>query len=276
METVGLVGVGAMGSALLARLRLANKTVQAFDIDERARTAAADAGAQIVGSPAEAARGASKVHVFVRTDEEVVDAVLSETGVLSGAEPGAILLLHSTTLPETTRWVADAAAKKSVHVLDVPITSVPGRVREGKAALLVGGPDSIVADVRDYLNSLGRVVYHFGPLGSGNIAKLAKNAMNAVERIMFSEMVRLAAAGGLDVRQFLDMLHEEHHGSVVSNWQNAVTLTDAGPAMRPVTNLLNKDLPLAAELARTINLELPVTQQAAAEGQLLIEAWSRR
>lgn len=274
-QTVALIGVGAMGSALLERLRLAQKQVRAYDIAALARTAAADAGAEIFASPAEAARSATMIHVFVRTDDEVLEAVCGKDGALAGAEPGAVLMLHSTILPGTTRLVADAAVEKHVRVLDVPITSVPARVRKGQAAFLVGGPNELVAEVRSYLETIGGVVYHFGPLGSGNVAKLAKNAMNAVERVMFAEMLRMAVTAGLDARRFLDMLRAEHHGSAVSDWEKVVTLKDSGPVMRPVTNLLNKDLPLAAEYARTINLDLPVTRQAAAEGQILIEAWTR-
>jgi 3-hydroxyisobutyrate dehydrogenase-like beta-hydroxyacid dehydrogenase len=273
-ETVGLIGVGAMGSALLERLHKAGRRVQAYDISKDAIERAASVGALIVGSPAAATRGASKVHVFVRTDDEAVDVALGSGGVLSSAVPGTVLFLHSTILPKTSVHIAEAGARTGVDVLDVPITSVPSRVREGKGAMLIGGSETTFAAVHDYLKLLASNIYYFGPVGSGNTAKLAKNAINAVERIIFSEMLRLAIAGGLHPREFLNMLRAEHHGSVVTEWEKAVTLKPSGPLMRPVTNLLNKDIGQTAQLARDLGLDLPIAQLAASEGRALLETWT--
>jgi 3-hydroxyisobutyrate dehydrogenase-like beta-hydroxyacid dehydrogenase len=272
-EVVGLIGVGAMGSALLEQLLKAGKSVQAYDVSQEALARATADGAKAVNSPAEAAKGASKIHVFVRTDEEATDAAMGSAGVLAGAVPGAVLFLHSTILPKTTLLIAQAAAKARVEVIDAPITSVPSRVRAGQAAMLVGGAEATFASVEAHLRQLAASVYYFGPLGSGNIAKLTKNAINAVERVVFSEMLRLAVAGGLQPRDFLEMLRAEHHGSVVSEWEKAVTLKPSGPLMRPVTNLLNKDLGQTSELADDLGLDLPVTRVAAVEGRALLKMW---
>lgn len=274
-ETVGLIGVGAMGSALLERLRKAGHSVQAYDIVPQAVEAAVKAGARAAASPAAAATGASKVHVFVRTDEEVEAVTLGKDGALAGMTKGALLILHSTILPQTTKRVAEQAARRGVDVIDVPITSVPPRVRDGKAAMLVGGPAAIVERERAYLQSLGGAVYVMGPLGSGNVAKLAKNAMNAAERVIFAEMLRLATEGGLKPQTFLDMIKAEHHGSVVSDWHKALELDGDVVAMKPVSNLLDKDLPLAAELGRQLSLDLTATTQAANTGRKLLAAWTQ-
>jgi 3-hydroxyisobutyrate dehydrogenase-like beta-hydroxyacid dehydrogenase len=251
----------------------AGASVQAYDVSPEALVRAMADGAKAVTSPAEAAKGASKIHVFVRTDEEAKDATMGSAGVLAGAAPGTVLFLHSTILPKTTLLIAQAAAKAQVAVIDAPITSVPSRVRAGKAAMLVGGAEATFASVEAHLKQLAASVYYFGPLGSGNVAKLTKNAINAVERVVFSEMLRLAVAGGLQPRDFLEMLRAEHHGSVVSEWEKAVTLKPSGPLMRPVTNLLNKDLGQTSELADDLGLDLPVTRVAAVEGRALLKMW---
>ena len=108
---VALVGVGNMGSALLERLLAAGAKVSAFDIKDSAMQAARERGAQTVASPAEAARGAKIIHVFVYDDQGVFDATFGEEGVLAGAGEAAIVILHSTILPATTRRVARTPAQ---------------------------------------------------------------------------------------------------------------------------------------------------------------------
>lgn len=87
-KTVGLVGVGKMGRALLERLILSGAKVRAFDIKDSAMQAAREGGAETVASSAEAARGAAIVHVFVHNDQEIFDATLGENGVLAGVDKG--------------------------------------------------------------------------------------------------------------------------------------------------------------------------------------------
>lgn len=274
-EIVGLVGVGAMGQALLARMLLIDRKVQAYDVSDAAISAAREQGATIVTSPAAAAHNAQYVHVFVNTDKQVFDATLGDNGVIAGASERAIIFLHSTTLPETTRRVSAAAVKKGVRVLDAPITSVPRRVRDGASAYLVGGPEDEVSTARSYLESLGGKVYHFGPLGSGNIAKLAKNLANGAARVVLAESVKIVEAGGLDGRQFLEMMEAEEYASLTKQWKKIFSFDTGRAALRSATNIFNKDVHLAAEFARSLSLDAPLTQGTARTATKWVKAWSR-
>lgn len=271
---VGLVGVGKMGSALLARLDLAGNRVKAYDIAETAMDAAREAGAETVASAADAARGVPFVHVFVHSDEEVIDATMGPKGVLKGAAAGTLVFLHSTIMPETTHRVAEAAAKQDVDVLDATVTSVPRRVRTGEATFLVGGPEDVVAVARPHLESLGKAVYHFGPRGTGNIAKLAKNLTNAVERVMLSETLQIVEAGGLDVEQFLEMARSVDGGSLIGHWEKNFIVEDGHAIHRPAAGLFNKDVPHVAKLAESLHLDTPVTRGTAETAARWIKAWA--
>lgn len=265
-EQVGLIGVGAMGKALLARLRVAGKQVQAYDVAEAALQAARDGGATAMGSAAAAAQGAAFTHVIVRSDAEIIEAVLGRDGVLAGAAPGSLLLLHSTILPTTTRHIAAAAAKRGIKVLDAPITAVPAKVQAGDAAFLVGGAEDVVRSAREHLQSLGKTVYHFGPLGAGNVAKLVKNLTNGAERVMIAQALMLAEAGGVDVRQMIEVMRAEDHGSIIHNWEKAFSIDNGRVGLKGGANIFNKDLPLAAALAEIYQLDLGVIREAAAAG----------
>ncbi len=270
---VGLIGVGAMGSALLERLKLADKAVKAFDIADSAMAAAREGGAETVGSSAEAATGVPCVHVFVRTGDEVLDATLGAGGVLKGAEPGTVVFLHSTINPATTQQVAEAAAKIDVTVLDAPVTAVPRKVRAGSTVFLLGGDEDAVAAHRHHLEPLGAEIIRFGPLGAGNVAKIAKNLINAAERVLLTEVMEIAASGGLDVARFMEMAVAEDGGSAISRWERAIAIVDNHPVAKPASNILDKDVVLAGELVDQFGLEAPITRGAAATAASWVAAW---
>jgi 3-hydroxyisobutyrate dehydrogenase-like beta-hydroxyacid dehydrogenase len=253
-----------MGSALLERLKIAGKEVKAYDIAEDRRKAAAEEGAEAVASPAAAARGAACIHVFVRTDAQVLDAVLGAGGILEGADEGAVVFLHPTIRPGTTQQIAAEAAKQGVTVLDAAVTAVPAKVRAGDAIFLVGGDDDTVAAHRHHLEPLGAEVIHFGPLGAGNTAKIAKNLINAAERIILFEALEIAAAGGLDLGKFIKAAMAADHGSTISRWDRSLEIVDNHPVAKLIGNIFTKDIVLAGELVENLDVPAPMTRGAAA------------
>jgi 3-hydroxyisobutyrate dehydrogenase-like beta-hydroxyacid dehydrogenase len=259
-----LVGFGGMGAALMERLKIAGKSVKVYDVAEDRMALAREEGAEPVDSPAAAAAGAGCVHVFVRTGDQAVDAVLGDNGILQGADEGIVVFLHATIGPWTTKQIAAEAAKQGVTVLDAPVTSVPRKVRAGGAIFLLGGSDEDVAAHRHHLEPLSAQVIHFGPLGSGNVAKISKNLINAAERVVLAEVMEIASAGGLDLPRFMEMAVAADNGSTVSRWERAIDIVDNRPVSNLAGNIFTKDIVLAGELAENLGLNAPVTQSAAA------------
>jgi 3-hydroxyisobutyrate dehydrogenase/2-hydroxy-3-oxopropionate reductase len=272
-ETVGLIGTGAMGSALLTRINLAGRVAQAYDVNPEAVARAAEAGAKPAASPAEAASGVETVHVFVRTDEEVRDVMVGANGVLEGAGEGTLVLLHSTIMPATTRRMAAAAGGRGVTAIDAPVTAIPRVVAAGDAVWLVGGPDEAVARARPQLEALGKAVWHFGPVGAGNVAKIAKNFINAAERVVLAETLNMVEAGGLDLATFLEMAVAEDGGSTLSRWERAFELVGNHARPRPASNLMNKDVGLAARLAEVEGVPTPLAHIAADTAAVWVAGW---
>lgn len=275
-ERVALIGVGAMGRALLPRLLAAGKKVQAYDIAPAALDAARKAGAVVADSPAAAAKDTCYVHVLVASDDETIQTVLGDNGVLAGAAPGALILLHGTVLPTTTRRIADGAAERNVDVIDAPITAVPKQLEKGKAAFMVGGPDNLVRDAEAYLLQIGEAVHHYGPLGSGNVAKLARAMLNAGERVLLAEILATVEAGGLDPRQFLQIEAAAGRPSKLSLWEDIFVFENGRAHHRPATNLFNKDVLLAAKLAESYGLTAPLSQGAAKTAMQWVAEWARQ
>jgi 3-hydroxyisobutyrate dehydrogenase len=269
MEKVGLVGVGAMGSALLERLNLAGARPVVYDIDPVALEAARARGAGVANSAAEVAAASTIVDVVVRTDDEVMNCTTAKGGVLEGASPGTLVILHSTILPQTTRKVAEAAGMRNVRVIDACMLGVPRAVRAGDLIFVVGGSKEDVERAQPHLLRMGKKVIHMGGAGAGNTAKLIKNLTSGAETLMMHEALQLGEAEGLKFPQVLEMLQQVESGRLLDRWQRVFDPSLAHLTPHIGTNVFDKDVPLAGELARQSGLDLPIIKQLAAASKRL-------
>jgi 3-hydroxyisobutyrate dehydrogenase-like beta-hydroxyacid dehydrogenase len=269
MNPVGIVGVGAMGSAFVERFHKAGLQTVVYDVSQAAMDAAVAQGAQAANSPADVARKSEITGVMVLNDEQVLDSVLGKDGVLEGMSPDKILLLHSTIHPRTTRKVAEFAREHGVQVADACITGRPWVVRAGDAVCILGAPDELVPTIEPHLRHLAKVVFHMGPVGCGNSAKIVKNMITASERLVIGEGLRVAEAAGISYVKLLELMRAAEHEPVVEKWEES--FDPSGASSTPVGSqvLFEKDVPLAEELAKDLGVEAPIIRELAAAGRKL-------
>jgi 3-hydroxyisobutyrate dehydrogenase-like beta-hydroxyacid dehydrogenase len=260
MEKIGFVGTGAMGSALLSRLKMASVVATAFDIAPQAMDAARAEGAQTLASAKAVAQASTIIDVVVRTDQEVLECVLGNDGVLEGAAPGSLVLLHSTIRPTTTKTVAHAAADKRVNVIDACMTAVPHMVRQGGLTFLVGGQKAFFDRAKPHLLMMGRDAVHMGPLGCGNVTKLFKNMVTASEALIVYEALQIAKAGGVSYKAALDVMQKTKSQHILDRWETRYDISGGELKFDPGSNLYDKDLPLAAEVGKSLGADIPVVE----------------
>jgi 3-hydroxyisobutyrate dehydrogenase-like beta-hydroxyacid dehydrogenase len=266
MENIGFVGTGAMGSALLSRLKLAKVKALAFDIAASGMAAARAEGAEIAPSAKAVAQASTLVDVVVRTDQEILDCMLGRDGVLEGAAPGSLVLLHSTIRPTTTKKVAEAAADKRVNVIDACMTAVPNVVRQGGLTFLVGGQKVFFERAKPHLLSMAKDAVHMGPLGCGNVTKLFKNMVTASEALVVYEALQIARATGIDCRAAIEVMQRTKSANILDRWETRFDFSGGELKFNPGTNLYDKDLPLAAEVGKSIGADIPVVEALAKLG----------
>jgi 3-hydroxyisobutyrate dehydrogenase-like beta-hydroxyacid dehydrogenase len=266
MEKIGFVGTGAMGSALLSRLKLTNVSALAFDIAPRALQAARSEGAEAASSGKAVAQACTMIDVVVRTDQEVLQCVLGNDGILEGAAPGSLILLHSTIRPTTTKKVAEAAADKRVNVIDACMTAVPSVVRQGGLTFLVGGQKAFFERAKPHLLKMAKDAVHMGPLGCGNVTKLFKNMVTASEALVVYEALQIAKAGGVSYKAALDVMQKTKSQHILDRWDTRYEFSSGELKFISGTNLYDKDLPLAAEVGKTLGAEIPVVEALAKLG----------
>jgi 3-hydroxyisobutyrate dehydrogenase-like beta-hydroxyacid dehydrogenase len=266
MEKIGFVGTGAMGSALLSRLKLAHIKALAFDIAPAALEAARAEGAEIASSAKAVAQVSTIIDVVVRTDQEVLDCMLRRDGLLEGAAPGALVLLHSTIRPTTTKKVAEAAADKRVNVIDACMTAVPRVVRQGDLTFLVGGQKVFFERAKPHLLKMAKDAVYMGPLGCGNVTKLFKNMVTASEGLIVYEALQIAKAAGIDYRAALDVMQKTKSANILERWESRYEISGGELKFNAGANLYDKDLPLAAEVGKSFGAEIPVVEALATLG----------
>lgn len=254
-----MIGIGAMGRALLERLKLSGILPAVYDVYPPSLDAARSLGAFIAPSAAAVGRASTIVDIVVRTDRDAFDCVTGKEGLLEGAAPETLVLLHSTLHPKTTRELAEIASRQSVHVVDACMTGVPSVVREGNLSFLVGGPSELVERARPHLLKMGKRVFHMGGLGAGNVAKAVKNLVAEAQAVILREAIQIGEAAGISPRAALEMIGEVLRDQAECRFDPSLAEPGAGAGK----STFSRAIPLVAELARDCGLDLPITAQVA-------------
>ena len=195
---IGFVGIGMMGKPMAVNLLKAGHNVTVVNRSQGKVQELAGMGATPGGSPADAARGAEVVGLCLVGDAVVESVLCGEDGVLAGAEPGTIVLDHSTVHPEFARHMEEACAAQGVTYLDAPVSGTGDVAWGGRLTVMVGGDAAAFERTRPALDAVSANARYMGPVGSGNMAKLLNNMVKDINQLGVLETFVLGAKQGLD------------------------------------------------------------------------------
>jgi 3-hydroxyisobutyrate dehydrogenase len=215
--TVGFVGLGNIGQPMTRALLRAGLQVAALDTTpEKAEPCVAE-GARAVTRPVDLA-GCAVVALAV-PDDDAVEGVLCESGLLTALASDAIVIVHSTILPATARRLAGVAGERGIGLLDAPVSGGAERALAGELTVMVGGEAAVVERARPLLDAVGSDVRHVGPSGAGSAVKLANQLMMLSALAGVHEALDLARAYDVDDRVVLDAVATSTGDSwVTRNW----------------------------------------------------------
>ncbi len=255
MRTVGLVGLGLLGSALASRMLGAGMRVVGFDLEAERRQQLVAAGGEAAESAALVARQCDVV-VLSLPDSNVVAKVI---GVLEGElRSGMIIVDTSTGDPLATEALAAQLAECGIAYLDATIGGSSTQVYEGTAMVMVGGSPGAVEAAGEVLGCFGRQMFHVGPAGSGARMKLVVNLVLGLNRAVLAEGLTLAGALGLDLAAALEVLRGSPAYSTVMDTKGVKMLRgDFAPQARLSQHL--KDVRLMLAAAERTGTELPLS-----------------
>jgi 2-hydroxy-3-oxopropionate reductase len=253
---VTVLGTGIMGAPMAARLADAGMAVTTWN-----RTVARAAVPGTIPAPeAIAAVRNADVVVCMLSSGPVCDAVLlGEAGVIAAMQSGAVLVVMSSIPVETARAQAEAARACDVDYVDAPVSGGEVGAKAGTLSIMAGGDAAVVERLMPVFTALGRPT-HVGPVGCGQLAKLANQLIVATTICAVAEALTLAAAGGADPRKVREALLGGFADSTILNLHGLRMVerrfAPGGPARYQL-----KDTSTALGLARDLGLTLPVAAQ---------------
>jgi 3-hydroxyisobutyrate dehydrogenase len=205
METIGFVGLGRMGQAMVGRLLAAGFPVVVYNRTEAKAAEVLERGARWVASPQALANEAAIVLTILTDDRAVEHVFTGEQGLLSGEVAGKVLVEMSTIRTATIAKLQPQVAARGATLLDAPVSGTVQPALQGQLLTMVGGEAAAVERVRPVLEAFSRRVVHMGPSGSGTTMKLVLNMGMAIFWAGLAEALAMGRQYGLELAQMLDI-----------------------------------------------------------------------
>ena len=258
MAEVGYVGLGVMGRSIVRRLLAGGHQVTVWNrTRDKAEPLLAE-GARWAESPREVAAAGEFVFTMVTNTEAVRAVTEGADGILSGLRTGAIYIDMSTASPAHSRALAERVAEAGASMLDAPVSGTSVTVDKGKASLMVGGEPDSFARSKPVLETIGPKVIHVGPSGSAVTMKIAVNLSLAVQMLAFSEGVLLAEKSGIPREKAVEVMLASVIASPMVAYRGPLVLGHPEEVWFDC-RMMQKDLNLALELGRLLEVPLPTT-----------------
>ena len=265
---VGVAGLGAMGSAVAARLMEVGHQVSVWNRAAAKATPLADAGAKIASTPAVLA-AASEAVITLLTDGAAIDAVYNgASGLLSGDAKGKLFIEMSTVPPRVELDLAPKVRGKSAVFVECPVGGSTTPARQGKLLGLMGAEPADAARAQPILDQLCRKVEHCGPVGAGSSMKLAINLPLMVAWQAYGEAFAIARDVGWEPKRLLDLFVESNgaNNALKARADMMVAMLenrDPGPTTFSIANAV-KDLRTMVAAGVAKGADMPATKAALA------------
>ncbi len=270
-EAIGLIGAGAMGGAIGARLVATGTRLAVYDLDPAKVAPLVALGATAAVSAAEAAAGARAVILSLNAPRIVQAAVFGPGGVAEGAAPGMLIIDMSSIDPEATKGLAAEAAAKGLVWVDSPLSGGIPKVATGELTLMQGGTPEAVAEAQKILAKVASNQTRMGGPGAGQTTKLINQVLCGLGFLAVAEATALAEAAGVDAGMIPKALAGGRADSaILQEYMPRFAARDYRRTGR-IDNMV-KDLNGAADLARLTGTAMPLTALCAEIHRMLTAA----
>lgn len=270
VKKIGFIGTGVMGTGMIKNLIASNFPVTVYNRTKAHAKAALDAGATWLDSPAEVAQATDVVITIVGFPKDVEQVYFGADGIFTGIHSNQTLIDMTTTRPSIAQRIYDTAAEYHIKALDAPVSGGDIGAKNGTLTIMVGGDKDVYDANLDIFKAVGEQIKYFGKAGNGQHVKMANQIMIAGTMTGLTETLVYAKQAGLELADVIDTLN----GGAAANW----SLQNYGPRILKgdytpgfFAKHFLKDLRIALDSAKAMNLDLPATQEAAKLYQILVE-----
>ena len=256
--TIGFIGLGIMGKPMARNLCKSGYSLTVHSRGDEPVAELVDEGAHRASSSAEVAQNSEIIITMLPDSSDSKAVILGASGVLEGAGEGSVIVDMSSIAPLVSQKLASEAAKRSVEMLDAPVSGGQPAAVAGTLAIMVGGKADVFDRCRPILEAMGRSVVRVGEVGAGNVVKLANQIIVAANIEAIGEALVLAQKAGIDP----DLVFQAIKGGLAgSNALEAkapmIMERNFVPGFR--IRLHQKDLHNALLTGKDLGVPLPVT-----------------
>ena len=256
-KKIAFIGIGLMGLPMAKHLLAAGHQVVVWNRTPAKAAALTDHGGVVAETPEQAVQDADLI-ITMLSDGAVVDAILQAPELQAALQQGSLWVDMSSTQPVQARAQSARLEKLGIAHLDAPVSGGTKGAEAASLAIMVGGQEETFLAALPILSIMGRPV-HVGPSGSGQLAKLANQAIVAVTIGAVAEAMLLLDKGGADPAAVRDALRGGFADSTILQ-QHGTRMTTNNFVPGGLSKLQLKDLNNVLSEANDLNLSLPVTQ----------------
>ncbi len=268
-DVIAFIGVGNMGNPMAENLLKSGKKITVFDVSKEMMEKAKKKGLNISESIESLInKEVSIVITMLPEGKHSKEIYLGDNGIINKVSKDCLLIDCSTIDIETSKEIGKAADKKNIMMIDAPVSGGVMGAQKATLNIMVGGSKKAFDKALPVLKILGKNIYHAGEIGSGNGAKICNNMALGIAMIAASESLMLAKRLNIDIKK----VHEIMKNASGNSWPISVYpplpgLIDGTPSnnnYRPgfSAGMMNKDLKLAYECAKSVNAETPLGKMA--------------
>ena len=256
---VAFIGLGVMGYHMAGHLAKAGHDVTVYNRtgSKAARWTEEFAGTR-AATPAEAAAGNEIVFACVGNDDDVRSVTVGAGGAFEGMDSGTVFVDHTTASADVARELSAVAAEHGLGFLDAPVSGGEAGAVNGVLTVMVGGDQAVFDRCRSVIDAYARAVTLLGPVGSGQLTKMANQICIAGVVQGLSEALNLAQRSGLDAKLVLEVISK----GAAQSWQmenRGTTMVDDEFDFGFAVDWMRKDLDICLAQGHRVGALLPLT-----------------
>ena len=260
IKNVSFIGLGVMGYPMAGHLQNNGYNVTVYNrTTAKAEKWVEDYKGSMAKTPGEASQNSEIVFMCVGRDEDIIEVMEGESGILSNATEGSIIVDHTTASAEIARNYYQKLKDKKLSFLDAPVSGGQAGAENGVLSIMIGGDEKDYNTVKPVLTSYGKAVELIGPSGSGQIAKMINQICIAGLVQGLSEAMAFGKKSNVDMEKVLSVISK----GAAQSWQmenRYRTMLDGKFDYGFAVDWMRKDLSICFIEASKNGAMLPVTK----------------
>lgn len=268
-ELIAFIGIGNMGLPMAENLMKSGKKIRVFDVSKNTIEIAQKKNLDVVDNLSDlVTTDVTTVITMLPEGKHSKEVFLGENGIINKVSKDCLLIDCSTIDIQTSKEIGKKATENGIKMIDAPVSGGVMGAQKATLNIMVGGTKEAFDLALPLLKIMGKNIFHAGELGSGNGAKICNNMSLGITMIAASESLMLAKRLNIDIKK----VHEIMKNASGNSWPISVypplpDLIEGTPSnnnYRPgfSAGMMNKDLKLAYECAKSVSADTPLGKAA--------------